>query len=206
LPDAAFFAGAAFFADVAAFVGVDFFVAVFFAVVFFAGAVFLGDAAAFVGVDLFTADLFADFFAGAAFVAVDFFVADFFAGAAFFADRAFDVDADFFVAAVFEGAASPAAASDPRPTTRRATAPARPANDLLPVFAICAPLRITAIRTPVCPVVVVARLSNSREDMRPDVTQTTRTADPKGGNTGRCPASPSGRLVLRADADGTSSP
>jgi hypothetical protein len=164
-------------------VGVDFFAAVLLAV-FFAGAAFVADAAAF--------------------VAVDFFAADFFAGAAFFVDRAFVVD--LFVAAVFDGAASPAAAPDPRPTTRRATAPARPANDLLPVFAICAPLRITAIRTLVCPVVVVARLSNRREDMRPDVTQTTRTADPKGGNTGRCPASPSGRLVLRADADGTSSP
>jgi hypothetical protein len=46
-----------------------------------------------------------------------------------------------FFAAAFVAGASPEAALDPRrPTTRRATEPARPASDLLPVFAICCPL------------------------------------------------------------------
>jgi hypothetical protein len=103
---------------------------------FFAGAAFFADLAAF--------------------VAAGFLVAFFFAGAAFFADAAARVGAALFAAAVFVAAgflaaaffaaafvagASPEAALDPRrPTTRRATEPARPASDLLPVFAICCPL------------------------------------------------------------------
>ncbi len=81
---------------------------------------------------------------GAVFFAADFFAAVFFVGAA-------------FLAAVFFAGASPEAALDPRrATTRRATEVARPASDLLPVFAICCPLGSPRSEHLCVPVVVVA--------------------------------------------------
>jgi hypothetical protein len=83
-----------------------------------------------------------------AFFAVVFFAVVFFAVVFF---------AVVFFAAVFAGA-SPEAALDPRrATTRRATDVARPASDLLPVFAICCPLGSPRSEHLCVPVVVAAK-------------------------------------------------